>query len=259
MIRNLKALGLALVAVFALSAVVASAASAQVKPGTLTSTGPVTLIGTQTAPVGEEDVTKKNFLSAFGGTTTCATAKYTGHKALTLLQTEDPETKKHELIPNDVSEITITPHYGVCNTKILASNFPTTVDMNGCDYTFDLKETTPGVDTYTVRATVICPKDKHITITIFATAAKHTSNEPFCHVTITENAAGYLGLHATDTTNGKIDITGTVAGISADKKSPTGSILCPEETTNTAELTQDVTVEGKNEAGGATTISLSHL
>jgi hypothetical protein len=249
MIRNLKVLGLALVAVFALSAVAASAASAQV--GTLTSTGPVTLDGVNT---GEASA---NQLSAFGGTTQCPNVTYTGHKALTTKETE--EGKIHEPIPNDSSKFTITPHYGVCTSKIGAASFPTTVDMNGCDYTFDLEGTTPGVDTYTVRATVVCPTGKHITITIFASAAKHTSNEPFCHITITENAAGYLGLHATDTTNGKIDITGTVTGISADKKSPTGSILCPEETTNTATLAQDVTVTGKNNAGEATSISLSHL
>jgi hypothetical protein len=94
---------------------------------------------------------------------------------------------------------------------------------------------------------------------VYATAAKHTANEPFCNMTLTQNAAGYLGLHATDTTNGKIDITGTITGISFDKKSPTGSILCPEETTAAAALSQGITIEGKNEGGTATSISLSHL
>jgi hypothetical protein len=242
MIRNLKVLGLALVAVFALSAVIASAASAQV--GTLTSTGPVTLIGVNT---GEASA---NQLSAFAGTTQCPNVKYTGHKY---------NVTPHTFIPNDVSTFTLTPHYGVCTSKIGAASFPTTVDMNGCDYVFHLEGTTPGVDTYTVRATVVCEATKHIVITIYATAAKHTANEPFCNLTITENAAGYLGLHATDLTNGKGAITKEIGGISVDKKSPTGSILCPEETTNTATLAQDVTVEGKNEGGTATTISLSHL
>ena len=97
--------------------------------------------------------------------------------------------------------------------------------MNGCDYVLHLEETTGAEDEYGVRATTICPVGKHVTITIFATAAKHTANEPFCHETITENVAGYTGLTAKNTTNGKIDINGTITGITVDKKSPTGAPL----------------------------------
>jgi hypothetical protein len=246
MIRKLKAAGLALVAVFALGAVLASAASAQV--GTLTSTGLVTLIGTQTPA---EKPTEKNFISGANTTTTCASAKYTGHKY---------NVTPHTFIPNDVSTFTVTPHYGVCSTKISAAAFPSTVSMNGCDYVYHLEGTTPGVDTYTIKTTIDnCPTNKHVTIEIFATAAKHTSKEPFCYVSIIESAAGYLGLHATDTTNGKVDVTGTINNISAHRESPTGSILCPTETTNAASLAQDLTLEGKSEGGATTSISLSHL
>ena len=71
---------------------------------------------------------------------------------------------------------------------------------------------------YGVRATAVCPVGQHMIVTIFATAAKHTAGEPFCNLTITQNAAGYTGLTAKDTTNGKIDISGTITGITADKK-----------------------------------------
>jgi hypothetical protein len=242
MTRNLKALGLALVAVFALSAVLASVASAQV--GTFTSTGPVTLIGTQTGEASANQIT------AFGATVQCPNAKFTTHKY---------NVTPHTFIPNDVSTTTVTPHFGVCSAKVGGPSFPATVDMNGCDYGFHIEGTTPGVDTYTIKATIECPTGKHITITIFASAAKHTSNEPFCHLTVTENAAGYLGLHVTDLTNGKVSNSGTVTGISVDQKSPTGSILCPEETTATASISIDIVNEGKNEAGSATNVSLSHL
>ena len=60
MIRNLKALGLALVAVFAMSAMAASASSASV-----TSDGPFTLTGTETGG------TETNYLEAFGLKTKC--------------------------------------------------------------------------------------------------------------------------------------------------------------------------------------------
>jgi hypothetical protein len=242
MIRNLKVLGLALVAAFALSAVLASAATAQV--GTFTSTGPVTLIGTQT---GEASA---NQISAFGGTVRCPNAKYTTHKY---------NVTPHTFIPNDVSTTTVTPHFGVCSGQF-GSTFPATVDMNGCDFVFHIEGTTPGVDTYTVKTTIECtPSTNHITITIFATAAKHTANEPFCHLTVTQNAAGYLGTHVTDLTNGKVSNTGTINSITVDQKSPTGSLLCPEQTTNTGSLSLDVVNEGKNEAGGTTSVSLSHL
>jgi hypothetical protein len=242
MIRNIKALGLALLAVFALSAVFASAASAQ--NGILTSTGPVTAIGTLTGPEAA------NQLSAFGATMVCPNAKATGHKY---------NVTPHTFIPNGVSTFTVTAHYGLCTSKIGAASFPTTVDMNGCDYVGHLEGTTPGVDTYTVKVTVACPAGNHITITIYATAAKHTSNEPFCNLTLTENPAGYLGFHATDTTNGKVDITGKNENTAFDKKSPTGSILCPEESTTTGSMTGDAVIEGRNEAGGSTSISVSHL
>jgi hypothetical protein len=240
--RNLKALGLALIAAFALSAVLASAASAQV--GTLTSTGPVTLIATQTGEASANQIT------AFGGTIQCPNTQYTGHKY---------NVTPHTFIPNDISTTTVTSHSGTCTFKVGANSFLATVDMNGCDFVFHIEGTTPGVDTYTVRATVVCEATKHMVVTIYGTAAKHAANEPFCNLTITENAAGYLGLHATDLTNGKVSNSGTIAGISVDKKSPTGSLLCPEETTNAASFAIDIASEGKSEGGTATSISLSHL
>jgi hypothetical protein len=235
MTRNLKALGLALVAVFAMGAVIASAAQAQ--QGTLTSTGPVTLRGVN-------EVGQINSLTAFGGEVKCPNVVYTGHKV-----TETP----HKPIPSGAKEVTITPHYGLCTGP---AGVPATVDMNGCDYDFDLLETTGGGDTYGIRATVTCPAGKHITLTFFTSAANHTNNKPFCHTTITENAAGYLGLHATDLTNGHLTVSGTIENISADK--PAMGILCPEETTNAAKLHLSINVEGKNEAGVTTKISLSH-
>lgn len=80
--RNLKALGLAAVAVLAFSAVAASAASAQ--QGKLTSDGPVTLTGEDTGV---------NFFKAFGSEVRCPDSKYTGHTVLTIKQTEEKNTR----------------------------------------------------------------------------------------------------------------------------------------------------------------------
>lgn len=251
MIRNLKTLGLALVAVFAFSAMAASGAMAQTN-GVITSDGPVTLKGTNIGAASE------NQLSAFGLATQCPKVVYTGHEV-------GSPTKG---VPNGSNTATITPHYNTENSCVTAG-FPTTVDMNGCDYVFHLGETTEShagvtnpVDTYNVKATVVCPAEKHPVVTVFGSVAKHTANEPFCVITITENAAGYDGLVARGTTvvgqEHDLDITGTITGIVAHRTSPTGSILCTNKTDENATLAQNVTVKGFNAASEPTPVTLSH-
>jgi hypothetical protein len=134
-----------------------------------------------------------------------------------------------------------------------------TIDMNGCDYVFHLGETS-GADKYPVSATVVCPIGQHVTFTIFGSATKHTANEPFCHITVTEKTTDYTGLSASDTTNGQVDISGTIEGIKIDKKRANGSILCPavDEVDENAKLDMEITLEGKNGTGGATPISITH-
>jgi hypothetical protein len=248
MIRNLKILGLGLVAVFALSAVTASAALAQ--NGLITSTGPVKLTGTQT---GEKFA---NSLTAFGGKVTCANAKYNGFKILTQKQTE--EGKTHELLASGSSNVTIVPNYGSCITTQAGIEFPTTVDMNGCDFEFDLLGTI-SANNYKIRATEECPAANTIKVTVFANAAKHTANEPFCIIDITKETNRGETLVATDTLNGSIDVTGTINNIKSDRESPTGSILCPKEEDKLGILHIDVNITGDNSVNAATAISLSHL
>jgi hypothetical protein len=248
MVRNLKVLGLGLVAVFALSAVTASAALAQ--NGLLTSTGPVKLTGTPTGAKNENSITK------FGGVYTCANTKYTGNKILTQKQTE--ELKTHELLPNGSSSVTVTPHFGSCISTQAGIEFPTTIDMNGCDLEFDLGVTI-AVNKYKVKATEECPSTQTIKITVFANATKHAENVPFCVIDITKETNRGEALTATDTLNGTVDITGTIEGLKADRESPTGSILCPKEETKVGILHIDISITGDNAAGAATTISLSHL
>lgn len=231
MTRNLKALGLALVAAFALSAIAASAASAQ--QAYLTSDGPVTLIGEE---VGEEN---ENRLTSFGNFTQCPGSTYTGHAV---------DVTPHESLPPHSTAVTITPHYVNCEATGLG--FPTTVNMNGCDYVFDLGETTESPDdTYGILSTVDCPENSHIVVTssIFGS---------HCTVTITEDPNGYEGLDVTDNTDGTVTVSGTIEGIEAHRK---GGFGCSEETTNTGELHQNVLVEGQNEEGGPTTLHLSEL
>jgi hypothetical protein len=240
-------------AVLALTLVALSAPLAQAQQGMLTSDGPVTLTGTPTEDQDGRAVltatqtgeASANSLTAFGGTTQCPNAIYTGHEAA---------VTPHEGIADGATSITITPHYGKCTTF----GAPSTIDMNGCDFQLDL-EATNGTDKYAAKSTITCPTEKHITITVFSMAKFHNEGKPFCHITITESAGGYAGISATDTTNGEVDFSGTITGISADKTSPTGNILCPTESTSVASLTQDLSAEGKDEAGETVLIGLRHL
>lgn len=235
MIRNVKALGLALIAVVVLSAVAAQVASAQ---GKLTSDGPVTLVGQVTGPVAE------NSFTMFGGSTICPTLNIGGHEVA---------VTPHKPVPDGATQITVTPHFGPCTSL----GFPSTVDMNGCDLVFDLKETTV-LSTYRVTVTYECDVGKHPVVTIFSSAAKHTANEPFCQLEFTPvTDPGKQNVTARNTAAGHIDITGTIEGLEAHKKSPTGSILCPSETTTAGVIHMDMTVEGRNGGGQVTGISLS--
>ncbi len=243
MIRNLKVLGLALVAVFAFGAMLASAASAQ--NGIVTSDGPFTLKGVNRA--GSEEAA--NSLKAFGITLTCPNAAYTGHKV---------NVTPHEKIANNSSSATITPAYGTCN---ITGGLKGTVDMNGCDYVFDLGATTAVADQYKVTSTVVCPAGKHIVVTLFTNPTFHAENKPFCHLTITE-VSSYDGLLLKDNTStpNSFALTGEIPNIEVDKEQISGTsvdpgILCLKENTKTAALKIDVTV---TEASG-TAIKLSHL
>jgi hypothetical protein len=251
MIRNLKVLGLALAAVLAMAAVTASAASAQ---GKLTSTGPVTLTAVEKvgAPITD------NRLTAFGSFVQCPGSTYTGHKVLTLKETE--ELKKHQLLPSVSTEATLTPHYKQTDHNCTGPlGTVATVDMNGCDYVIRLGATTGGVaGTYGVTFDVVCPTGKTITVTIWLNTDAHTAEPDNAKCTLhVGSQSGLHGAHATDNGNGTVDIKGTVTPITVTQTRH--SILCPSGT-HTSEATFDlnVTVSGKSELGGPTNISLSH-
>jgi hypothetical protein len=239
MIRNLKALGVALAAVFALSAVAATAASAQ--NGTITSTGNVTLTATENAG-------QQNAFTTFGLEVKCPGSTYTFHKL----------NSSTAFIPNDVSQATITPHYKQpCVAE--PGGFPTTIDMNGCDYAITLGTTTAVANQYNTTFHVVCAGANQITTTIFTNAAKHAANKPFCnlHMGTQSNLAGAT---AKDNLNGTIQINGTVKGITEQRTNGgEDPLLCAAAQTNMAELDINITATGKNEAGSATSVSLSHL
>jgi hypothetical protein len=235
MIRNLKVLGLALAAVFAISAVAATAASAQ--NGTITSTGPVTLTAT-------ENPGQLNAFTAFGLEVKCPGSTYALHKL-----------NSTAFIPNDSSTATITPTYKQpCVAE--PGGFPVTVDFPaGCDYAITLGTTTAVAGQYNTTFHVVCQGTNQITVTVFTNATKHAENKPFCkmHIGTQSNLAGA-------TAGGAIQLNGTVKGITAQRTNGgEDPLLCAAAQTTQAEYHINVTATGKNELGGATAVSLSHL
>jgi hypothetical protein len=130
MIRNLKALGLALVAVFAMGALSASSASAVTDVVTTEGGTPALLTGVAThTPAGTADVfsipsANKNFK--------CTTAKF----AATVKNGDTSVTVDVEY----TGKLEATPHGTPCNSSL----GDLTYDMNGCDY--NLSGNTNGTD-----------------------------------------------------------------------------------------------------------------
>jgi len=138
MIRNLKALGLALMAMLVMAAVAASAASAD---DFTSESSPVTLTGKQT---GGGDV-----FTSTAGTVKCKEKKYTATGVAT------PTTA-----------VTVTPSYPAKTVggelNCTAFGFPAEVHTNGCTFRFTVGATTTG------GLEIICPEGKEITATAVA-------------------------------------------------------------------------------------------
>jgi hypothetical protein len=251
---NLKTLGLALAAAFALFATVASAASAQTLSKITTSNGlPATLTATETGA----GVNRLTLPVPKGAFLECPGSFYTGHAVGTT-----------NGVSNGATTATITPHYkqtsgfGEPNCKG-PFGIRSTIHMNGCDYVFHIGETIPGgtEHTYAVTYDIICPMGNEITVTLWTNETQHTTqpNTAFCTLHI-PSQTNLTGGHATDTstTDGHFELTGTVEGLIVNKTESAihEGILCANEHITNASTDMDLTVEHKN--ASEPTVSLSH-
>jgi hypothetical protein len=252
MIRNLKTLGLILLTAFALSAMVASVASAQ----KITSpAGKITLNIAETGGVGTN-----NALTMFGNTVTCPGSSYTGHKVLT--HAETTAGAKHGFIASGETTATITPHYKntpVGNCRSNPGGFPATIKTNGCDIVFHAGVTTGGVEgTYGLTADVVCPAGAKIEVRSFTSTSEALV---VCVVSIGDEDVlekpinqGLTGAHLTNAPEGHVDVFGTFHSLHAER-----SGLCANEvkTTKEGQIHIDATMSAKNELGEPASISIS--
>jgi hypothetical protein len=219
MICNLKALGLPLVVVFAMSAMAASAASAA--EGKFTSDGLMTLKGTETGEAGA------NKLEAFGQRVECPGSTYTGHH----VGTPNP-------ISNGEVSVTIKPTYVNCWDQ--ASNL-LFIDMNGCDYMFKDATSVNTSGTYSILVDIVCPAGKQIEVT-----------GGFCTLNIgaQTNKAGF---HLTNTGSGTTDDVDLTGEIKTIKASACGGLL----NTEAGIQKSDVTIKGFTTGGVETGVTIS--
>jgi hypothetical protein len=231
MIRNLKTLGFILGAVFAISAVAASAAWAQ--QGVLTSDGPVTLDMTEIGA-------GQNATTMFGEKVECVGTTFNGHQF---------NVTPHQPIPGPATTITVTPHYNNANCTSFPGPHKATITMNGCDYVFHIGNTV-AADLYALTADIVCPVGQVIEKHVYV--APNNEAAALCTFTI-KPQGGLVGAHVRSTTMANdLDITGAFKNIHVEKHGP-----CGAGTTNAGEWDINLTVKGTNPAGQPTGISVT--
>lgn len=177
MSNKLKSLGLALVAVFALSAVVASSASAA---AAFTGDAGATITGAQVSGTITGSVKTGHEFTTKAGTIKCSTATFDGVATAAVS-----------------AEQTLAPTYSGC---FLGGVVPVHVKMNGCDYLFK-GDTTVSTSTITVKTDVVCSGGGPIIVE--ATGST-------CVITIPAQA-GLGGIEAHNAgTAGKMEIEATI-------------------------------------------------
>jgi hypothetical protein len=219
MIRNLKALGLALVAMLAMSAVVASAGQAA---NFTAAEYPATLTGEQIASE------KHVFTVAGGRKVTCEGATFSG------------------TLTSPSSTQTITPAYSACHANILGAILPATVTFNDCDYLFHV--TAGATHDWTGTADLVCPT-KDVEIHVYKESATHIDANEVCHYTITgQTGLSKIEYKVTTGMPNDLDVKANVTGIAYHKTF--GTLATCGAASGTSTYVGNTTVKAFNGAGG---------
>ncbi len=224
--RNFKVLGLALVAVFAMSAVLASAAQAQVGKVTV-SPSPAWLTG--------EVIVHPNIGKV-------ETLKLTGGQDLACEEVISKATVK-----NGETSITVVSQFNKCTAAIGTENHLVTVTMNDCDFQLsDLTTETPNSTTFTALSSLVCPVEKQVEIHVYKSAT--TETEELCTYKVAPfvNKGGTV-IHNVAGEPNDLTITHTVTEIPVTR---TGSLLCGGAS-QTGFFTGSTTVKAFEDKGGS--------
>ena len=228
MIRNLKVLGLAVVAIFAMSAMVASAASASYWFKSDAAAGKTTTLkGEQIKREISKEVFANDEFTTTAGIVKCTAATYTG-SAVGPTQTS----------------VTLHPVYTGCT----AFGFTAEVTTTGCNYVFDVTATN-----FAATTTIECETGKEITVV--AKLAGVTK----CTVHIGAQDAGTITLTNATKGSGVKDIHADIniaSGISYTETAGTGAGACANGGAATGSYIGTATISGFNEEAKETNIFL---
>jgi len=203
MIRHVKVLGLALVAVFALGATLASGASAfSFHFNSKSPDGHTIVKGTQ---IGIHKITTT------AGEITCEEASVTG----TMTETT-------------ATDITLTPTYSKCHINFFGSKVSATINMNGCQYTLTSHQTVGGATLAANKHLVNCTKAMEVVaagctikINTGQTIGGLTIANGAGDIVVTTNSTGIAYSHSGFTCGTGSGTTGTYKGETTLKGSDT--------------------------------------
>ena len=223
LVRNIKALGLALVAVLAMGAVAAAGAQAAIHLTTSQSGTDVagTISGTQTV---------KAVLSTPKGQVECNKATFAASTAT-----------------GTNMELTVTPTYEECE----GFGLPATVTMNGCEYTL-ATPTVVAADEYTGEADLVCPANTLVEVHVYL--FKNPWESSLCTVTIGNAAGGTSGpfghIIYTDETNTPTSANTILLHLTLGNIPVQEHGTCPDATTTAINGSLTGTVKVSATAGG---------
>ncbi len=120
-----------------------------------------------------------------------------------------------------------------------------TVTMNGCDYLLHLNTTEGGAGEYTVDSDLVCPGTSKVEIHVYAlTDTKHVTS--VCTYTFGPQT-GLKGARLKAIAGGKLTLNGTIKGISASRE---GVVCGGKKETKEATLKIDAEISATAEEGG---------
>ncbi len=256
MSRKLKALGLALMAVFAIGAVASSAASAEVtKSGLFTAS----VGAAEQAKIDAEQVGVNTF-TINGLSLTCGTVTLTGNPVTTKASPEQDIVEGNKKGPES-TDVTLAPTFGPNNCHVVIAGLTKTITVttNGCAFVLDAKTTeTKGVVSNTALSTLECPTGKKIEVHIYSTTATETTTtctydiEPAANTTV----SGITLDNKVNTPGSANDILATIKeGSTWQNTVP--SAVCGQNATETGVYAGEITIRATNEAGSFVDASVS--
>jgi Trypsin len=195
---------------------------------------PATIDGEQTTPF---------IFTRSGRTVECEVATFTG------------------TAESNVTTATVTPTYTNCAATVLGSEFPATINTNGCNFLLHFEAEAVGeADTFGASTDLKCSGGNEVEIEVYSNHSNHTAGVVMCRYKLGES--GNQGLSNIDLTNeaaggeapkdwieAHIDIEGV------DSKRTAGTaLLCGAETETAGTFEGDAALEGTTEGGGANAI-----